>query len=248
MSEFDYSGIPVGFYDDVARGGSAIRRAWHLQKFQRVRDCLPRGEGMAVLDVGCFAGTFLSLLDEHWFTRQLGVDILPDQIAYANAHYAGAHRRFEAIHDVSEIHNLNEQFDCVTCIEVIEHLPGDVIARLVENVAQVLKPGGSFVLSTPNYASTWPLVEVMLNRFSDVSYEEQHITKFNAFNLEKKLASIAPAIADSFTLDFKTTTHLVTPFLAPLGFNAIMKLSGAVPHKRWQVPFGNLCLASFKRH
>lgn len=250
MSEFDYSGIPVGFYDQVARDGSgnAIRRAWHMQKFQRIYDCLPDGPDLSILDVGCFAGTFLSLLDESRFTRQLGVDILPEQIAYANAHYGNEHREFRAIHDVSEIHDVGETFDCVTCIEVIEHLQPAVIERLIDNVAQVLKPHGFFVLSTPNYASTWPLVELLLNRFSDVSYEEQHITKLNAFTLEKKLAKIAPSLSRCFDLELKTTTHLMTPFLAPLGFNTIMKLSSAVPHKRWHVPFGNLCLAVFKRN
>lgn len=248
MSEFDYSGIPVGFYDQVAREGGAIRRAWHLQKFQRIVDCLPPGNGLRLLDIGCFAGTFLSLLDETRFTRQLGVDILPEQIAYANTHYRTEHREFRAISDVSDIHAIGERFDCVTCIEVIEHLSPDIIKRLIDNVAQVLEPGGSFVLSTPNYASTWPLVELLLNRFSDVSYEEQHITKLNAFNLEKKLASIAPSLATCFDLSMKTTTHLLTPFLAPLGFKAIMKLSSAVPHKSWRVPFGNLCLAVFVRN
>ncbi|HSI06105.1 MAG: class I SAM-dependent methyltransferase [Myxococcota bacterium] len=249
MTEFDYSGIPVGFYDQVARGqGSAIRKAWHLQKFQRIVDCLPRGPGLSILDVGCFAGTFLSLLDLERFTRQLGVDILPEQVAYANEHYGNAQREFRAIGDVSDIHNLGETFDCVTCIEVIEHLTPEIIKRLIDNVAQVLRPGGAFVLSTPNYASTWPLVELLLNRFSDVSYEEQHITKLNAFNLEKKLAGIAPSLRTCFHLEMKTTTHLLTPFLAPLGFDAIMRLSGAVPHKSWRVPFGNLCLAVFVRN
>lgn len=248
MTEFDYSGIPVGFYDQVARDGGAIRRAWHLQKFQRIVDCLPPGSGMSLLDVGCFAGTFLSLLDQERFSRQLGVDILPEQVAYANAHYGNDGREFRAIHDVSEIHDLGETFDCVTCIEVIEHLQPDIIKRLIDNVAQVLRPGGSFVLSTPNYTSTWPLVELLLNRFSDVSYEEQHVTKLNAFTLEKKLAKIAPSLAACFRLEMKTTTHLLTPFLAPLGFDAIMRLSGAVPHKSWRVPFGNLCLATFVRN
>lgn len=248
MSEFDYSGIPVGFYDEVARSGGAIRRAWHLQKFQRVRDCLPAGSGLSILDVGCFAGTFLSMLDELRFTKQLGVDILPEQIAYATARYGTQARRFQAIKDVSDIHELGETFDCVTAIEVIEHLRHDIIQRLIDNVAVCLKPGGAFVMSTPNYASTWPLVELLLNRFSDVSYEEQHVTKLTAFNLETKLAKIAPTLNRCFTLELKTTTHLISPFLAPFGFDNVMKMSSAVPHKRWRVPFGNLCLASFRRN
>ncbi|MBC7792968.1 MAG: class I SAM-dependent methyltransferase [Clostridia bacterium] len=248
MSAFDYSEIPVGFYDRVARGGgNAIRRAWHLQKFHRIRDCLPGHGGLSILDVGCFAGTFLSLLDATNFSRQVGVDILPEQVAYANAHYGNAHRRFIAIEDVTQIHELGETFDCVTAIEVIEHLHADVIENLMANVAATLEPNGYFVMSTPNYASAWPLVELVLNRVSDVSYEEQHVTKLNAFNLETKLARISPSFARYFRLEMKTTTHFVTPFLAPLGFDTVMRVAAAVPHKRWRMPFGNLCLAVFRR-
>lgn len=249
MSEFDYSGIPVGFYDTVAHsGGNAIRRAWHLQKFHRVRDCLPGHGGLSILDVGCFAGTFLSLLDETNFSRQVGVDILPEQVAYANEHYATDFRRFVPIENVTDIHDLGETFDCVTAIEVIEHLHEDVIESLIANVASCLNPGGRFVLSTPNYASAWPLVEILLNRFSDVSYEEQHVTKLNAFTLEKRLAEISPSLARYFTLEMKTTTHLLTPFLAPIAFDPVMRLAAAVPHNKWRVPFGNLCLAVFQRN
>src|SRR5262249_14740703 len=35
---FDYSEIPPGYYDQVMRDGPAIQRAWHRQKFARVRE------------------------------------------------------------------------------------------------------------------------------------------------------------------------------------------------------------------
>ena len=41
-SRFDYSQIPLGYYDDITRRGNPIRRLWHLSKFERVIDCLPR--------------------------------------------------------------------------------------------------------------------------------------------------------------------------------------------------------------
>ena len=37
---FDYSAIPVGYYDQVMRDGPAIQRAWHRQKFARVREAV----------------------------------------------------------------------------------------------------------------------------------------------------------------------------------------------------------------
>ena len=94
---FDYNTIPEGFYQQVLETGNPIRRAWHLQKFERVVECLPTGRDRSILDIGCFAGSFLSLLSEERFGRQLGVDILEKQVAYANRRFATAYRSFRYI-------------------------------------------------------------------------------------------------------------------------------------------------------
>ncbi len=244
---FDYSSIPVGHYDRVAQGGSGIRRLWHLSKFERVLDYLPHRPGQRLLDIGCFAGTFLSMADPTRFSRQLGVDILPAQVEYANRRYGSSVRRFVALHSITDLGALDERFDCVTLIEVIEHLSPAEIDALLTHVARLLVPGGRLVLTTPNYASTWPILERILNRVGDVSYEEQHITRFTYFDLERRLADIHPAFASQFRVDLKTTTHFVTPFLAALSFRMAHRLSRLVPHASWHLPFGNLILAGLVR-
>lgn len=42
----------------------------------------------------------------------------------------------------------NESFDCVSAIEVLEHVSDDL--RFVEEVRRVLRPGGVFLMTTPN--------------------------------------------------------------------------------------------------
>jgi 2-polyprenyl-3-methyl-5-hydroxy-6-metoxy-1,4-benzoquinol methylase len=246
-SAFDYSSIPDGHYDRVLREGSAIRRLWHLSKFERVFDYLPKRSGQSLLDIGCFAGTFLSMADTERFSRQLGVDILPPQIAWANERYGTPQRRFQALRSITDLAGLDEQFDCVTIIEVIEHLSPAEIHELLGQVARVLVPGGTLVITTPNYASTWPILEQILNRVGDVNYEEQHITRFTALGFEQQLAAIHPTLHDEFALDLSTTTHWLAPFLAPLSFDLAHRLSRAVSHQAWRLPFGNLILAGFRR-
>ena len=141
-----------------------------------------------------------------------------------------------------------ESFDCVTLIEVIEHLEPAEIRAVFDQCVDRLEPGGKLVITTPNYASAWPLIEVVLNKVSDISYDEQHITKFTYFDMEKKLASIYPDLWLYFnTLDFKTTTHFVTPFLAALSYDVARGLSRVVPHQKWRHPFGNLVLMVLTR-
>lgn len=245
---FDYGGIPKGYYDSVLRQGNPIRRLWHLSKFERVLDYLPERPNQSILDIGCFAGTFLSLVPEHRFARQVGVDILPEQIAYANATYGTPFREFRHIKSIKDLSTIKGKFDCVTLIEVIEHLHPHEIKDLMDGIVDVLTPGGKLVLTTPNYASAWPLIEQVLNRVSEVSYEEQHITKFTYFGMEQKLAKIYPDLFLYFNnVDFKTTTHMVTPFLAGLSFDIARGLSRVVPHQKWPQPFGNLILMVLTR-
>lgn len=246
-SNFDYGSIPEGHYDRVLRDGSPIRRLWHLSKFERVLDYLPARKGQALLDIGCFAGTFLSMAEPERFSRQLGVDILPQQVAYANERYGTPERRFQSLQSITDLASLDERFDCVTLIEVIEHLAPVEIQELLGHVARVLLPGGILVVTTPNYASTWPILEQILNRVGDVNYEEQHITRFTAFGFARKLARLYPALRDQFELDLLTTTHFGAPFLASLSFDVAHRLSRAVSHRAWRLPFGNLILAGLRR-
>jgi 2-polyprenyl-3-methyl-5-hydroxy-6-metoxy-1,4-benzoquinol methylase len=247
QSTYDYAAIPDGHYDRVLREGNPIRRLWHLSKFERVLNELPRTPGQSLLDVGCFAGSFLSMADGQRFSRQLGVDVLPPQVDYANAHYGNAYRSFQSLQSITGLSVVREQFDCVTVIEVIEHLTAAEIRALFGQITRLLKPGGKLIVTTPNYASTWPLLELILNRVSDVSYEEQHITRFNYFNFEKRLSAIYPSLLDQFAVELKTTTHFLTPFLAGISFKLASKLSRLLPSAHWRMPFGNLVLVSLVR-
>jgi 2-polyprenyl-3-methyl-5-hydroxy-6-metoxy-1,4-benzoquinol methylase len=244
---FDYTLIPDGYYDHVMRTGNPMRRAWHIQKFERILDCLPHRENMSLLDIGCFAGTFLSTVPEERFKKQLGVDILQSQVLFAKQHFKTPFRDFAYIRDFSDLNAIDGEFDCVTLIEVIEHLDVNDIRSMFECVIPKIKIGGRLLLSTPNYASSWPLLELLVNTLSDVSYAEQHLTKFNYFNAENKLQNIYPQLKDKFDLDFRTTTHFVTPFLAMFSLNIAGKLSRVFPHRDWHFPFGNLLLLSLAR-
>ncbi|MDP1822382.1 MAG: class I SAM-dependent methyltransferase [Archangium sp.] len=248
LTSKELTDIPVGHYHRVMESGHPVRRAWHLLKFTRVLDLCMEAPG-AILDIGCFAGSLLSRASEAQYPRQLGVDILPEQLAFANESFGTPFRRFEHIDGLRSLRRLEPGFDYATCVEVIEHLAPAEIRTLFVEVARLLTPGrGRFVLSTPNYSSTWPLLELLLNRVSDVDYSEQHITRFTYFGLERKLREIVPEIDKYFRFEVKTTTHFVSPFLAVLGVDVATKVGSWVPHSRWGSPLGNLVLVRLARN
>lgn len=244
---FDYDGIPLGYYDRMLREEGGIRKLWHTLKFDRVLDYLPDNEGGALLDVGCFAGSFLSMVPRHRFERQVGIDILPAQIEYASHHYGTPFRSFRVSRSITDFGELGEPFDAITLIEVIEHLRHDEIVGLFEQFGRHLRPGGRLVLTTPNYMSTWPLLEAVLNRVSEVSYVEQHITRLHYFGLERQLASIYPRLLHEYELELKTTTHLLSPFMASFSYEIARGFARAIPHRSWNLPIGNLLLAVFRK-
>jgi len=239
---FDYNKIPLGFYDNIAKKQKGIRSFWHNQKFKRVIDSFEEPRS-SILDIGCFSGTFLSMISRKQASEQIGVDILKEQIDFANQHYATPYRQFFLIDNLKEMEFVKDnQFDYISIIEVVEHLNNHEIEDLIKIAYKKLKPGGKLIITTPNYFSLWPLQEFILNRVSDVKYEEQHITHFNYFNIKNKLDSIVANMDLLFSFDYKTTTHFITPYIALFSYKLALKISSAIPHRKWTFPLGSLLL------
>ena len=246
QSGFNYDSFPSGYYHDVLERGHPVRKAWHLQKFERIISLLAPTE--SILDIGCFSGTFLSLIPNTSAHRQVGVDILKNQINFAKEHFENEFRTFYFIENIADIEStIQEKFDVITIIEVIEHLEVADIAKIITSAHRLLKKGGRLIITTPNYSSAWPAVEFLINLFSEVNYEEQHITHFSFFNIQKKLKRIIPGFDGFFDLDVRTTTHFISPFLAAFSFDFAQRLSQSIDHFRWRFPFGNLILISFRK-
>lgn len=243
---FNYNKIPIGYYDDIAHLKKGMRSFWHNQKFERIISIFPP-EIDSLLDIGCFSGTFLSMISENRCPRQVGTDILKSQIDYATKLYGSPYREFRYI-EGSLLSNIsNEKFSFVTMIEVIEHLTSEEIKDIFNEIYKVLKPGGKLIFSTPNYMSAWPLLELILNIFSDVKYEEQHLTKFTVFNIKRKLQQIIPGFNNMFKIEFKTTSHFISPYLALLSYKLATRVSGFVKSNNWKFPFGSLILVEISR-
>jgi 2-polyprenyl-3-methyl-5-hydroxy-6-metoxy-1,4-benzoquinol methylase len=246
---FDYSLIPKGFYDSVLSGPDGLRKFWHYHKFESVLRYIPSnliGNDKNILDIGCFAGSFLGMIPQEMFSFQLGVDILPEQIDYANQKYGTPFRQFKTFNE-----NLNlgtdfkGYFHVITLIEVIEHLNRDQIIGLLTQITEMLHPDGKLIITTPNYMSLWPVLELLLNHFSDIQYEEQHLTKFSYYKLESNMKQFIGQL--SLTCEAKTTTHFLSPFIAPISYNYATKMATKIPSTHWKNPFGNIILSRWSK-
>jgi 2-polyprenyl-3-methyl-5-hydroxy-6-metoxy-1,4-benzoquinol methylase/glycosyltransferase involved in cell wall biosynthesis len=78
----------------------------------------------------------------------VGIDLDPETLRYAATRYPAA--RYACMQG-DRLALADATFDGVVCLEVIEHVADP--AALLRDVARVLRPGGLFVLSTPNAAA-----------------------------------------------------------------------------------------------
>jgi SAM-dependent methyltransferase len=116
--------------------------ALHLKRYAFARDWC---EGRDVLDVGCGAGYGTAYLAES-ARRVVGGDIDADAVGYARGRYAAPNVEF-AVFDAAILPFENAAFDTVCAFEVIEHV--DDPATVLREIARVLRPAGTFLLSTP---------------------------------------------------------------------------------------------------
>jgi 2-polyprenyl-3-methyl-5-hydroxy-6-metoxy-1,4-benzoquinol methylase len=201
-----YQEIPPGYYDEVYATGRGTQWFWHHHRFARVAERLP-ARMRRLVDLGCGPGTFLGHLDDR-FDEALGVDIAVPQIEYARQRYRRAGLEFR----VADLVDLaaDSGFDAAVSIEVIEHLPAADAQRLLAALFDLLEPGATLVLTTPNYRSAWPLLELLVSRIGPVDYTVQHINRFDRHRLARTLSAVGFSDVEVHTF------FVVSPFIAPL--------------------------------
>ena len=211
---FDYSSIPVGYYFEAMLNGAPPQRFWHKNKFKKVLQSISLN-ATNVLDVGCAAGSLTYLASIYCPKFKItGVDVAKDQIDYAQKFVQPFCPQSSFFQIQSEDFPFaSHSFDVVTTIELIEHLTSEEIYHLAKKIKFVLKPGGAWIITTPNYASFWPILEVGLNIFSPIKYENQHITKLTPRSLLDLVKNYG------FKVDSVETFFLIAPFLSYFGNN-----------------------------
>lgn len=117
----------------------------HVSRYKFAARLIPKGG--AILDLGC--GTGYGTVELFGGTSIVGADVSAEAVAYARANYGREGVTFlEASCDALPL--TDHQFDLITCFEVIEHLEN--WRGLLAEAQRLLRPGGSFVVSTPNKA------------------------------------------------------------------------------------------------
>ncbi|MGI8827979.1 MAG: glycosyltransferase [Chloroflexota bacterium] len=105
--------------------------------------------GKAVLDLGCGEGYGAYLLALH-ASSVVAVDLSDGTIQHASSRYTRGNLRFETASVVKLPPAWAQSFDVIVMFETIEHINESEQQSLLREVKRVLRPGGVFIVSTPN--------------------------------------------------------------------------------------------------
>lgn len=158
LAHFDEDGAGSRFRD--------LRWAYEYLCYQgHVRELVRSFGPTSLLDVGCGDGFLLRIL-RGLVPQRAGVDLSERAISYAKAFNPEA--RIELI-DAAE---LEETFDVVTAIEVLEHIPDNDVARFLQTLAARCRRRGQVIISVPTVVS--PLADKHFRHY-DISLFEQQL-------------------------------------------------------------------------
>jgi 2-polyprenyl-6-hydroxyphenyl methylase/3-demethylubiquinone-9 3-methyltransferase len=145
---------------EIAKFDAAAPRWWDPDgEFRPLHDLNPARldyiearAGLArsrVVDVGCGGGLLVEGMARRG-ARVLGIDLAPEALAVARLHAleSGLEVEYRAVAVEALAESATGQFDLVTCLEMLEHVPDP--AAVVASAARLVRPGGNVVFSTIN--------------------------------------------------------------------------------------------------
>jgi len=136
----------VKHLERIIIGGEALPEVQreHLARYKYATTMV---KGLDVLDLACGTGYGSMLLASAGAKSVIGIDRSDDAITYASTNYVAKNLKYRR-GDAQRVELSDGCMDAVVSFETIEHLPDDV--GYLKEVRRVLRPGGLYVVSTPD--------------------------------------------------------------------------------------------------
>ncbi|MBS3056352.1 MAG: class I SAM-dependent methyltransferase [Candidatus Aenigmarchaeota archaeon] len=228
-----YKKIRGSYYEDVH--SSCKPQSWFYEtREQYMIKFADLKKTDVVLDIGCGSGVVTRKIARNVGCRTTGIDI-----SEACINHAASKSREEQLKNidfrVGSIENIpssDGKFDVIIASHIIEHIRDT--EKALEQIYKKLKNNGKVIITTPNYASLWPIAEFTFDKTlteKGYSLHEQHITKFNMLKLKSLLRRTGFE-------DVNAETHYVVSLPLSLFSTKIADFFFNLEQKISSLPFG----------
>jgi 2-polyprenyl-3-methyl-5-hydroxy-6-metoxy-1,4-benzoquinol methylase len=136
----------------------------YLSCLKEAKETIEGWNPSSVLDVGCGDGAIIASLSSN-IKRRVGVDLCKPAIQFSR----GFSPNIE-FHEMNAA-DLEETFDVVMAVEVLEHIPDHEVAGFLRILSDRTKPGGYIYLSVPSV--NLPLSKKHFRHYSPSLLKEQ---------------------------------------------------------------------------
>lgn len=136
---------------------------WYISRRNLVKQLLPSGRRLQILDIGCGTGKLLEELQD--YGQAFGIDFNSRAIKFCRQ------RRLKLVYR-DKFPSLRSSlrrktFDVITCLDVLEHIDDDTAA--LRTITKLLRPGGRLIMTVPAYPwlfSYWDEISGHYRRYS----------------------------------------------------------------------------------
>ena len=156
----------TGEYFIPGKSGERIE-ADHLERYKFACNFV---KNKSVLDIACGVGYAGPMFIQSGAVSYYGVDINDKLVEYAKDNYASELIGY-SVGDICTF-KIDKKFDLISCFETIEHIRDYKTA--IKNLFDLLNPGGTLLISSPNRPVTSP----NCNTLNDKPSNEFHIQEF----------------------------------------------------------------------
>jgi len=115
----------------------------HYLAYYKVKSCLEHAQGTSLLDIACGDGLMTESFAKH-FQRVVGVDASGKHLAVARERVLQAEFHECLIEEL----NINEQFDSVFMLDLLEHVVDPIV--VLKKAASFLVDDGVLIIHVPN--------------------------------------------------------------------------------------------------
>ena len=155
-----------------------LKKYNYTEKFNINKKYFKKSVSLNTLDIGVGRGEMLSCMKK-WGHNYHGIDISPSTVNFCKKLDLSC----ELVDDTEFwLNNHQNQFDIITCLDVLEHIPKEHLINFLKSIRNSLNKDGIAIFQVPNLQSPFGY----LHHFNDIT----HVCGFVEHSLNQVLLSV----------------------------------------------------------